>query len=536
MRNVRTKIVLFLLFLALCPSARAADEQVRVRYLSADHVYLDGGRLEGLEVGMKVQLVQDRQVFAELEVVYVADHSASCVVVFREREVQVGDVAVFEAAPPVKTEEPAEPREPEPRTRATLPRAGRSAAPDQGWKTRGSLALQWDHMADGEDSDLRTDVYRIPFRLKAERRDSAWQLRVRGTLRRINREGFSTRTESGEWRNRIREIALRREGRDDAWHFALGRITNRATMAAGLFDGVAASRRLGGVWRLGGFAGFAPSWDDAGFGTEDRLGGLSLVLDAPGVGSGLLRSNLAAVGRYHQREVSREYLVLASTWSHASGLVLTQSGELDYRRGWRRDAGDGSAVALSGLALTARYRMGSRLTMDLGYDDREPIRTWENRELPDSLFVDAGRRGLRAGLSSRLGGGQVLGVRGSVRSDERTGEDTKSWNASLRWPQFPAAGFRTYLAVRGFSGPWLDGLAPTLAVDRSSRGGWDYGVSGGLVEYSGRVNREDVSSTWAQIRLGRDLTRRLSMAAEYRQDWGGGLAGRRWFLELRRRF
>ena len=61
-------------------AAEAAEMSSTVKYLSAEHVYLDRGSAQGLTVGLVGRVVRDGQAIGELEVVFVAERSASCTV------------------------------------------------------------------------------------------------------------------------------------------------------------------------------------------------------------------------------------------------------------------------------------------------------------------------------------------------------------------------------------------------------------------------------------------------------------------------
>jgi hypothetical protein len=508
-----------------------------VRYLSADHVYLDSGSQKGLAVGMKVQLVRGSKVFAELEVVYAAGHSASCRVIHQDTEIKAGDSGVFEADTILpETQVVSVPDSlPRARSRQTWKSSGPQTAIKK-WDARGSMALQWDHSSDGNDRELQTDLISVPFSVRIQNPDSHWKFRARGSFRHILREGFSVPTPTGEWRNRIREVSLAREDRKLAWNFAMGRISSKTTASAGPFDGLNVSRKMSDHFRLGGFAGFSPRWEDYGFSTDDRVTGLNLNFERYSAGGNRLGVILAGIGRYHKGEVSREYMVLTSTWSNPSGLSLLQSAELDFNRKWRKDAENVSTVELSSIALTGRYRLNRSLTFNMGFDDRQPVRTWETKSLPDSLFTDAGRRGLRAGMNVRFSKGRSFNFNASTRSDERSGDNSTSWNGRFYLPDFPVAGVSTNVSLRGFSGPWLSGLAPTLGLRKAIRSGLALQLDGGHYAYSGPVDGDDRSNNWMKVSASKDLSRRWSLAADYRHDWGSDMAGQRWFLEMRYRF
>lgn len=58
----------------------------------------------------------------------------------------------------------------------------------------------------------------------------------------------------------------------------------------------------------------------------------------------------------------------------------------------------------------------------------------------------------------------------------------------------------------------------------------------GRFSYTGNLVDASRENTWAELGLTRDLWRDWDMAASYRNDWGDDITGRRFFLELARRF
>ncbi len=525
--------VLIVVALLWAGATKAAEVTCTVKYLSAEHVYLDAGRSQGLAVGLKGRVVRSGTAIAELEIVFVAERSASATVSTQLQDIVVGDSVVFEAvvAPPAAVTAAPTSRQ---RTRTASGTTGARRSRDKP-RLRGSIAIQWDHGEETDDRKLQTDILRLPFRLEARDVWQGFNFHTRGSLRRLERQGFSGSTPSGEWRNRIQEVALVRNGRDQDWHLALGRIGGRVTNAAGPFDGLSVSRRFGGSSRVGLFGGFAPEWGDLGFGTDDHLAGANYHFSRRAASGRMLDVILAGIGRYRSGEISREYATMTTTWRGTGGLSLLQAVEVDFNRGWRKDAG-ASTVELSSLALTGRYRLNRAVTMNLGYDDREPVRTWETRSLPDSLFQNAGRQGWRAGLRLRPGRRFSVNLSGSLRRDERTDENITSWNARLNAPGLLATGLTVFGGVRGFDGPWLSGWAPSMGVTKAARGGFHVRAEGGYYSYTGNIDNSTRDNTWASLGLDKDLTARVSAAVEYRQDWGDDIAGRRWFLELRHRF
>ena len=520
----------------LIPCAAGAEEaECGVRYLSADHVYLDTGSGGGLVVGMTVQVVRDGQALAELEVVFTAEHSASCKIISNVGEIRPGDRVVYDAASPA-TAPPvaAVAGESRRRTRADFDKdAGVVSA--SGPVLSGTIALQWGHTDETADRGLETNLYSLPFRVRVARLGNMLEFRARGSVRRIQRSGYYSSTLDREWRNRIQEVALVRDGRDLDWHFAVGRVGIRYTAAAGPFDGLSFNHRVGGGIRLGAFGGFAPEWGNLGFGTDDHLAGVTFHLNHRGGAGGILDLVVAGVGRYRKGEISREYVTMTTTWNTGRRLSLLQAAEFDINRGWRKDAAD-AGLTVSSLALTGRYRFSRRIDVNLGYDDRKPVRTWETKSLPDELFTNAGRIGWRAGVNLRSAAGLGLNLSGTLRDDDRTGDTSTSWNARFYAPNWPLKRLSLNASVRGFDGPYLSGWAPMLGATKTTAGGLRLRLEGGYYEYAGSMGDQQRSNTWFKLGAARDLSAHWSVSADYRNDWGDDIAGRRWFLELRHRF
>lgn len=539
MRKMTIQALLAALALAMLPAipasrALAAESECHVRFVSAENVYLDAGSAAGLEVGLKVRIVRGGKAVAELEVAYVAENSASCRIVSSEGAINTGDRAVYEpvaaiapAAPPDSLVSRVRVTEDAPRRRV------RSPERFSGW-----AAIQWDHGAESADEaggrELATDLVSLPFRLRARELGNGFEFQARGSLRRITRSGFGESTPASEWRNRVLEAALVREGRDLGWQLAFGRVGGRRTAAAGPFDGLAVTRRVGARTHVGAFGGFAPEWGDLGFSADDHLAGLVLEYERAGDGGRVLDVTLAAVGRYRSGEISREYLSLVTSWRDGRRLSLLQAAELDLYRGWRKDE-SGRSAALTSTALTGRFQATRTVALTLGYDGREPVRTWETRSLPDSLFTDAGRNGWRAGLAWRGAGGLSLDGSGGLRHEQRTGEDVTSWHLAARAPARLLGGNDVLVSARGFDGPWLSGWSPSARLLRQV-GRTRATIEAGRFSYTGKLADTTRDNTWAELGLSREMGGGWDATASWRRDWGDDIEGRRLFLEAGRRF
>jgi len=67
--------------------------EVGVRYRSQDTVYLDSGSLAGLAEGDRLEILRSGQRIGEVEVTFVAEHSASCRIIEESQQIQPEDRA-----------------------------------------------------------------------------------------------------------------------------------------------------------------------------------------------------------------------------------------------------------------------------------------------------------------------------------------------------------------------------------------------------------------------------------------------------------
>src|SRR3990172_3396285 len=84
--------VALLLALGATPASSAPPIRIKGRFLA--RVHLDAGRAEGLKVGDRLRLGAGEAAFAEIEIVYIEEHTAYCKVLSQKRPIGAGDLVV----------------------------------------------------------------------------------------------------------------------------------------------------------------------------------------------------------------------------------------------------------------------------------------------------------------------------------------------------------------------------------------------------------------------------------------------------------
>ena len=84
----RLLIILFIwtAFNSICIAKVCYAEQLetvfKIKYRSAERIYLDGGKNNGLQKGDELEIKDDTILVAKLKIVYLSNHSSSCEILF----------------------------------------------------------------------------------------------------------------------------------------------------------------------------------------------------------------------------------------------------------------------------------------------------------------------------------------------------------------------------------------------------------------------------------------------------------------------
>jgi hypothetical protein len=525
---------------ALCCSVAAAafagESTFLIRYRSAANVYLDGGAAQGLTVGDRLTVAHEGKTSAELEVVFLAEQSASCRVISETRPVGAGDSALL-VRPAARAPAPQPgPPSPPPQVPAPTEPAVPAAPPEPTARSlaqcRGSIALgysrgwDWTLAARGfEQRMARLDV-------------SAWEiggqpltfnLRFRGRQDERARS-FGSLASRPRRDDRLYELSLRYEPPSGGFDLELGRIGAAQFSSIGYLDGALARVRLTGPLQLGGFFGrrAEPSGLD-GLQQGRKYGGF-LRLAPPGRYAGGYELILAGVREFAGPEVSREFLALESRFGSGGRLSFYERAELDVNRGWREPL-SGRRYQLSNLALSANLHFAANGSFLLSYDNRTNYRSSENRTVPQAIFDDFLQQGLRAqvylgpprGLSATLNGG--------IRLRQREAERAYSYGGGLRHGDLFGTELTLSADYAGFSNRYTAGYLISATTGRHFGNGHYLDVGYGRSVY--RVTTgESRSAQWLRLAGRLQLPRGLYCVGDFQYDRGDDLDGPRALVEL----
>lgn len=514
-----------------------------VNYVSASTVYLGAGRADGLAVGDRLVVVRRGEEIAELEVAYVAEHSAACRVELERRAVEPGDRArvVAKAAPPVETQppEPQEPKEPVPPP-PPPPAVGETSAIDLVSRGRdaeapwarmtGTVSWRWQSFdgADGRGFDESTARLSLAARQLGRR---AYDVRIRLRSREIRRQPDAESDTS----DRLYEFALVHDPPDGRFSFQVGRLGASPFAALGYLDGFVGQLRVHRNLRLGAFYGTRPEIEELGFASSGQKYGGFLKVSTEREASGFFAEMLVAgIGEYLGGEVDREYVAVESRLG-SQRWHFYQRAEIDLNSAWRKTLA-GEPYQVSNLSLSGSFRPTETVRVSISYDQRRRYRTLDTRELPEDLFDDFLRQGFRFGIGFGRPRGWNASMNVGYRGREGGSDATWSFSGSVHHANFRDLNLLVAVQFSGYRGETSEGYLVSLQARKYLRGGHDVGLTVGASQSAvspvGGFTGSDRLNQWVRLQATARLPRRFFLLGEAEIASGDDLEGQRFILEL----
>ena len=554
---MKTFLFALLLLFPITAQAQSGSAPFSVRYRTADTIYLDSGKVSGIDVGDRLEVLRGGNVIATIEVIFAADRSASAKVLTERQPVQTGDRVrlIGEAAPPPPQETPrvvpqvetSEPSLTPPSYRDSDTRSRLSRT-----RVTGAVTFDWESFSNGADTDEERSFDRTVGRLNLRVRDIAGtplQFRLRARSLEVSREGdLGGGLLSSESRDRLYEAALIYDEPDGRFAVRAGRLGTSPFIGLGYLDGALAEVRLGAGFAVGGLFGRRPDLEELGFkSTGQKLG--AFVRFAPRTeiqeterDMGLL---LAGIREEGDLGISREYVTVESHFGSGSRWSFFQHAEVDLNTDWREQRAN-SQTTLSTLSLTALGRLTSRGRLAITYDRFERYFTEEDRFLPEELFDRLWRQGLRVSWQTERSEGLNISFQGGLRRREEgiadpvlglvEARETYSLGLGVHHPRLPGLGISIGTNVLGFSSDSAEGLLVTARAGRRLERGTRSASRWAETLYRTAFEEERIL-TWGRAALWLELPLDLFGQAEFELLQGDeDLQGQRLRLGLGYRF
>lgn len=349
------------------------------------------------------------------------------------------------------------------------------------------------------------------------------------------RKTYSNRDlRSANYPLRIYELSLKYQNDAVPYSYQVGRVSSPVINGIGYFDGALYAHKLQSHVTVGGFVGTEPDYRKSTPQTSTSKVGIYANYKHEFSNETRTNSTLAFSGQYVHGKIDREFFYLQNDATYGSLLYLYQNAEVGINRsGQSRRA---SQLELSNIYLMARIRPIRTLSMTGSYDARKNVFLIQTyRTIPDSLFDDAFRQGLRGEVSWRATKQLTLSVSSSVRT--RAGDSQNTWLHSAGMYYYNFLQTQLNLNFRYFTTTTPYTSAHSFSYGVSRQWGRLY-ASSSLRTYTyelrGRSESYDRRSVSADVSY--EISRRLFTTAQYEYSTGRDEQADRFFLEISYRF
>ena len=525
-----SRLILSILMIIPLRAYAGNDPAYQIRYFSADHIYINAGSADGLNVGDTVSVKRENKTVAELKVVYVSAHSSSCVPLQDDVKLIEGDSIALNRKQPLP--------EAIDNTRAGVSETpGPAISSETHYKKpssrlSGRISASYYGWDDKEISNL--DFSQPGFRLNMTVNDlwgSAYSLRVRTRTRQNRRvKSYSNNADQSSWLNTVYEFSIGKSD-DELSGFRFGRVIPRRISGIGYIDGLVGQKRLSGSLMLGAFAGTQPQWQYASVQSSIQKYGFYLAYKNGDKKNIKLESTAALAAEYHSTTISREFVHLRNSLSKGRAIRLYQSADIDINRGWR-EGKSGSAVSLSNFYLSGRLGITKRINVGLSFDNRKRYWSYELISLADSLFDDLVRRGAKMSAEIRLPYSYRVSGNVGLRGRENVDDVSKSYSLNLNKTNLALLRINLSLNLAGFSNEYADGFNITYSLGKYFKRGDNLTLNYSIYSYDYTNSNTRRSSRAIAIRGSNLLSRRINAAWEFRQSSGDDIDGLAYFFEL----
>lgn len=521
--------------------AAATPTPIRVRQVLAEEVFLDAGRTAGLAVGQRLKVVHADAAsgatseVAELEIAFIAGHSASCRIVSATGSIAVGDLIV--PGPPPAVAAPA------PGTGGTSGKGGATAgtAPrgkPPGWNPAehtdysGSLALRFQGFQDGSPAGRDFNQESALVNVYAGHiGGSKFDFRLRGTASREQIQLSSGRSESRD-NDRLYEATLSYEPPEARFTYQLGRLISGPLVGFDYLDGAVGEFHATRRFSLGAFYGSRSNGDQLDFASPGRAYGAFVHwLDQTAGSPFYAEFLLEAIGDYLDGETNREYLSFYGRQGSGSRWSLYERAEFDLGRDWR-DNPTANDSQLSNVLFSGSYSVNKAVRLGVSYDQSRQILTLDDRFTPEELFDNALREGYR--VTAYLGSAKTVRGNFSVGQRWKQGNPDRSLAYSANVYHSNVFGWNMLVGAdySGFDGDTSSGFRAGLRIQKYFRSGHDveltFGTSGTDLVATG----ENRKNQWLRLSGTLQLGRRFYLLGEIESATGDDLEGERLFLQL----
>lgn len=529
MRTLATLIaVTILLAGSTAGGSRAAT--ITVTHVSIEAVYIDAGTKAGLAKGDTLRVLKGERRGQRLLVTNISSLSAACKALSQKVKFSVGDVLV-PAHALVAVAEATTTKSSSPPKLITVRKSARERAlePNQ---VRGFLTFhtRWQRDLSGSNvswtqpglsgkiSVTNIGGNHLNFRLRHSSRYSYRTFEIGGAP-----------GSADDWTHRLSELSLTYLPPGSPVEIGFGRVISPYIRGVGYIDGGYVAVNPAGRYGFGMAVGTEPYVQSRFYNPDSRKVGFFLTRTAGSYDHQRLASTIAISGSYNGDVVSREFIYVQNTFSHARRFTAFQSVEVDINRHWRMDVSN-ERISFSNLYATANWAVTDHASIDGSIDARKNVYSYPTKDTPDSLFDRSLQRGFDAGLSLKLPKDVSLRGNGGVRFGESAAQNIHFASIFLNTRNFIHRGHHLSLRISRSQTQFTTTYGPLATyrfpLSRRTRG---YLSGGGYLYDSQGVTDNNL---YVETGANRTLLQRYYVSGSWRQYLSGSLKSTEIDVEL----
>lgn len=332
---------------------------------------------------------------------------------------------------------------------------------------------------------------------------------------------------------KIYSLALRYDFSDKASLWA-GRKINPSLANVGAIDGLQFEYHPGKFF-AGAAVGTRPDYTDYSLNTSLFEYGFYTGHNSK-LKNGYLQSSVALFEQKNSGNTDRRFLYFQHNNSAIKNLNVFISCELDLYK--VVDSIPKNDLSLTGLYISARYRITPRLSVFASYDNRRNVIYYETfRNYIDELIHQASRQGYRMNINYRPVNAIMLGLNGGYRFMKTDPEPTKTLNGFGTWSGIPGIKSSVTLSADLIQTSYLNGQVFGIQFLKDF---FDYKLQGNLNYRFTNFNYTNNLTTLIQHIAGADLSYQVNkktyISVNYELTLQKDQNYSRLYLNLRRKF
>ena len=533
-------------------AAQAARLEAHVTYLAGGSVYVDAGRLEGLREGDSLVVVRGGKAIAWLRASFLSSHRTSCDTLRTLAPIQVGDLAGFVTSVPGPTAAggdtaaavartlpvPASPAPGVPAFTTALgvassvvaPAVPRARVAHRARGLRGRIGARF--LTVQSEGGGRLTRPALDLRLDgASLGGTPFDLAVDFRGRRVTQSSPGRVTLNSD-RGLFYRFSLATHDLVGHYRLTIGRQLSPALAPVSLFDGALVERR-GARWNAGFFSGTQPEPLRLGMSGAIVQGGGYAEWHQPAGAARRWSVTGGAITSYDHGNTNREFGFL-QTFYLDRVLSATLSQEVDVNRGWKRELGQ-PAYQATGTFLTTNVRVGSALSLRIGFDTRRSVLLYRDRTTPENLFDDRYRQGGWGG--ALLDVARHVRLTGDVRTHSIAGAQRQNgWTGGAEGYRITPLNVTVRARYSRLTGASIENTLASIGLGLDPLAGVHVEAVAGRRTTKDLVRAVREQMQWQSADLDLTLVRSAYLNASFESDAGGFSPSRQAYLGLSWRF